>query len=361
MSVRPYKDKKGNLIPGKWEIDIRNGRKSRAELVFTGTKEDAYLQEMRIKKRLGKPIPNTLTINAMALDYLEYVSDRQSPRTHREKKRMLFTSILAFFGDMFPDLIRRADIDEFQHTRLQEIKSKMAKGGLAMINKEVLCLSALVAWAKEHGYCTDDFTRYKRMPYKRPLPSVLSAEECHAFIDAIPLVFIPTVTKKKPEIYPNERPEFWTALFLLLYTAGCRKDEVLRLKKGDIYLKKRSILVFGKGSKERVVPMTTNLFAALEAYLPYVKKKEYLFVNRKTREPYGDIRNAVEKIKDKAQIERRLYPHLLRHSFATHLLESGADLESVRKLMGHEDIQTTTIYTHVSTKFLSEKIKGLEW
>ncbi len=359
MSVRPYKNKKGELIPGKWEIDVRNGRKGpRIKTPFQGTKEDAFLQEMRIRKRLKKPVPNTRTVNGIAIDFLKYVTDRQSPATVRDKKRILFGAILPYFGDYYPDTITRQDIQEYQHIRLQESKGKTSKGNLAWINKEVLCLSALVRYAYDNGYCTDLLCRYKPLPYHRPDPSVLSLEECRAFIDAIPKTFQPKKTKKKPVIYPNETPAFWTCLFLLLYQAGLRRQEVLSITKHDIDMKRKVIRIIGKGNRFRTVPMGDNLYTSLRDYLPI--SGEYLFVNNRTGLPYTDIRKAIWKIQKVAGIDG-LTSHRLRHSFATHLLESGSDLESVKKLLGHQDIKTTTIYTHVSTKYLKEKVKKLEW
>jgi site-specific recombinase XerD len=353
MSVRPYKNKQGELVPGKFEIDIRNGRK--------GTKEEAYLQELDLKKQFKRPVPNSRVINGMVLDYLKYVSDHQSPTTHREKKRMLFSNILPHFGNMFPDLIGRQDIDNYQHRRKKEIASPMAKGGMAMIKKEMLCLSALVKWAMDRGYCSEPLTRYDRLPYKRPLPSVLSAHECQAFIDAIPKVFIPKVTKKKPMVHPPETPAFWACLFLLLYQAGLRKNEALTLSKSNINMKARVIVLEGKGGIERAIPMGQNLYAAMKEYLPMAGPR--LFVNYKTKEKkaYTDIRKSLERIKKAAGIEKRLTPHMLRHSFASHLLESGSDLISVKDLLGHKEVSTTQIYTHISSSFLKKKIKGLEW
>jgi integrase/recombinase XerD len=141
----------------------------------------------------------------------------------------------------------------------------------------------------------------------------------------------------------------------LLYATGLRVSELVHLKKSDVNLEGGFVIAMGKRSKERVVPIGTYSKDALRQYLDTVKPKgTYLFPNRK-----GGVltRQAIFKIIRRygAQIGRgSISPHTMRHTFATHLLEGGADLRSVQLLLGHEDIATTQIYTHVDSKRLRE-------
>lgn len=141
----------------------------------------------------------------------------------------------------------------------------------------------------------------------------------------------------------------------LLYATGLRVSELVGLKKGDINLEGGFVIAMGKRSKERVVPLGSYSRDAVKDYLEMGKPAgQYLFPNRR-----GGMmtRQAIWKIIRKYGLQLhkgRVSPHTIRHTFATHLLEGGADLRSVQVLLGHEDISTTQIYTHVDSKRLKE-------
>ncbi len=141
----------------------------------------------------------------------------------------------------------------------------------------------------------------------------------------------------------------------LMYATGLRVSEVIGLKKSDVNLDGGFVIAMGKRSKERVVPLGSYSRDAIKAYLASEKPPgRYLFPNRK-----GAMitRQAIWKIIRKYGLQLKkghVSPHTIRHTFATHLLEGGADLRSVQVLLGHEDISTTQIYTHVDSKRLKE-------
>jgi integrase/recombinase XerD len=140
-----------------------------------------------------------------------------------------------------------------------------------------------------------------------------------------------------------------------LYATGLRVSELIKLKRADINLEGGFIIASGKRSKERIVPIGEHSKKALTEYLEKVRPKgPFLFPIRRGK---GLTRQAIWKIirKYANRIEREhISPHTLRHTFATHLLQGGADLRSVQILLGHEDIATTQIYTHVDSKRLKE-------
>jgi integrase/recombinase XerD len=156
------------------------------------------------------------------------------------------------------------------------------------------------------------------------------------------------------------------ALVELLYGAGLRVGEAVGLEKGGIDLEQRLVRCTGKGGKERVVPVGRPAAEALRLYLargrPYLdtRHRPELFLNAKG----GPLTRAgafliLRKLAGKAGLEpERVHPHLLRHSFATHLLEGGADLRSVQELLGHADLATTELYTHVSDRRRRELYYG---
>ena len=148
------------------------------------------------------------------------------------------------------------------------------------------------------------------------------------------------------------------ALIELLYGAGLRVSEAVGLERGDVDLESRSVRCIGKGDKERVVPLGSQAVEALRRYLsrgrPYLDRRHRpeIFLNAQG----GPLTRAgafliIRKLAGKAGLDpERVHPHLLRHSFATHLLEGGADLRSVQEMLGHADLGTTEIYTHVSDR-----------
>jgi integrase/recombinase XerD len=148
------------------------------------------------------------------------------------------------------------------------------------------------------------------------------------------------------------------ALVELLYGAGLRVSEAVGLERGDVDLEGRTVRCIGKGDKERVVPLGTQAAAALRRYLargrPYLDRRHRpeLFLNAQG----GGLTRAgaflvLRRLAARAGLDpERVHPHLLRHSFATHLLEGGADLRSVQEMLGHADLGTTELYTHVSDR-----------
>jgi integrase/recombinase XerD len=150
------------------------------------------------------------------------------------------------------------------------------------------------------------------------------------------------------------------AMLELLYATGLRVSELIGLRVQDVNLERGFLLVMGKGSKERVVPMGDAAIRAVEEYLSDArqsllqgKESELLFISQQRK---GMTRQTFwERIKlyaIKAGIPQNVSPHTLRHSFATHLLDNGADLRSVQAMLGHSDVSTTQIYTHVSRERL---------
>ena len=148
----------------------------------------------------------------------------------------------------------------------------------------------------------------------------------------------------------------------MLYATGMRVSELISLKVTDINLNMKYVLAFGKGSKERLIPLGSVAAGYLEKYLasvrPYllhdgnkIEKSLFLTVygNGMTRQRFWQI---IKDYGSRAGIRKNLSPHTLRHSFATHLLDNGADLRSVQELLGHSDISTTQIYTHLTNNRL---------
>tara|TARA_R110000803_G_scaffold210658_1_gene283065 strand:- start:2241 stop:3131 length:891 start_codon:yes stop_codon:yes gene_type:complete len=150
------------------------------------------------------------------------------------------------------------------------------------------------------------------------------------------------------------------AMIELLYATGMRVSELVNLKFTDVDMNRLSVKVVGKGSKERLIPFGDIAAFHLQAYLDIRKGsnvKEIFLSNRGTRISRNAFWYRIKIYVQREELKTSISPHTLRHAFATHLLNNGADLRSIQLLLGHADVSTTSIYTHVSTKRLGEMHK----
>ncbi len=153
------------------------------------------------------------------------------------------------------------------------------------------------------------------------------------------------------------------AILETLYATGIRVSELVNLKQSNLIIEDGLILVYGKGSKERLIPIGRSARQWIEEYQKQLRvhlaktgnTQDILFLNvRGTKLTRDMIRKLVKKYSLMAGIEKEVHPHTFRHSFATHLLEGGADLRAVQEMLGHADISTTQIYTHIDREYLKE-------
>src|SRR3982074_34232 len=156
-------------------------------------------------------------------------------------------------------------------------------------------------------------------------------------------------------------------LLMLLYATGMRRTEASLLKVSDIDSQRMVIHIQrGKGMRDRDVPLTPKLLEALREYWRWKKPRVYLFPSkigdRSIERPISDkpVWNVCRAAATRAGIQKKLGPHTLRHCFATHLLEAGADLRTIQLLMGHRDLEETTIYLHLSQRHLSATSSPLD-
>lgn len=201
------------------------------------------------------------------------------------------------------------------------------------------------------GYLQQDPTELLESPVLgEHLPEFLTPAEVDRLKDSIDL--------SKPEGHRNR------AIIEVLFSCGLRVSELVNLKMSQIYSDEHFLRVLGKGSKERLVPVSNIALQEIENYKPWrdsldIKpgEEDYLFLNRRgahlTRTM---ILIMLKRQAEEAGIEKTISPHTLRHSFATALLKGGADLRVIQAMLGHEDIGTTEIYTHIDTTTLREEI-----
>jgi integrase/recombinase XerD len=185
----------------------------------------------------------------------------------------------------------------------------------------------------------------------RKLPDVLSVEEIDRLLSAIDL--------SKPEGQRNK------TMLEILYSCGLRVSELIELKISNIYSDLGFIKIIGKGNKERLVPISQKALKEIDLYkqdrrrLPVIHKEaeNVLFLNRSGRKLSSVmIFTIVKELSQKVGLKKKISPHTFRHSFATHLIDGGADLRAVQEMLGHESIITTEIYTHLDREYLRDTI-----
>ena len=182
------------------------------------------------------------------------------------------------------------------------------------------------------------------------LPEVLSINEIDRIIDAIDL--------SKQEGHRNK------AIIETLYGAGLRVSELVNLKMTDIHYNNGFVIITGKGNKQRLVPIGSKALKEIELYrqernrMPVIYDQNILFLNRRGRKlTRVMIFTIIKDLSARAGIKKKISPHTFRHSFATHMVEAGADLRAVQEMLGHESILTTEIYTHIDRRFLRDTLK----
>lgn len=246
-----------------------------------------------------------------------------------------YLRVVADFAKHFgksPDKLGLNELRTYQAYLLRE--RKLTPG--TVVNQVAALRFFFVKTLKRHQF--RDFLPYPQD--QRRLPTVLSQEEVSRLINAAGTLFRRT-------------------LLMTLYGTGMRRSEAAHLKVGDIDSQRMIIrVVAGKRGKDRDLPLSPALLETLREYWRWRKPKLYLFPTRTRRvhseEPISDktIWIACSEAAHRAGIRKRVTPHTLRHSWATHLLEAGTDLRTIQVLLGHEDLETTAQYLHLSQRHL---------
>ena len=269
--------------------------------------------------------------------FLALLAMRRAPKTVEAYRRDL-TALASWLG---------APIGEVTTEQLEQYLAELRAAGLspATIGRRVAAVRSFFKHQALLGLRADNPAAELDLPRRRrTLPRTLSPAEAERLVEA--------ASGTTPRALRDR------ALVELLYGAGLRVSEAVGLQKSSVDLEQRLVRCLGKGSKERVVPVGRQAVQALRRYLargrPYLdtRHRPELFLNAKG----GGLTRAgafliIRRLAAKAGLEpERVHPHLLRHSFATHLLEGGADLRSVQEMLGHADLATTELYTHVSDR-----------
>lgn len=273
-------------------------------------------------------------------------------------KMMSHNSIVSYINDItnyVNFLIEKCNIDDVKDITSEDIRSYLAslkkkKMSSASMSRNLCSVKSFHRFLFEEQLVKTNISKEISAPkMEKKLPTVLSIEEVSKLLDV--------VKGDKPIEKRNQ------AMLEMIYGTGLRVSELCNIKVSDLRFTSKQIRVFGKGSKERIVPINDYALNMIRKYLiearPLLlgmkKDQGYLFLNN-----HGEVITRVgffkilKNLANEANIEKNVSPHTLRHSYATHLLEAGVDIRLIQEMLGHEDIATTQIYTHLSLNKIKE-------
>jgi integrase/recombinase XerD len=299
----------------------------------------------------SSPPSGSATIEGEVLDFLAYLElERGLSRNTLDAYR----TDLAQFGEFLDG--RRLGLGDVRHGDITAFLSELSAGGEgcpgvapATLSRKVASLRSFYRHLRRERALEHDPTAELRGPRKtRTLPRVLSREEVARLLRE-PRGTDPLALRDR-------------ALLELMYACGLRASEAIGLELADVDLEEGVLCTRGKGSKERLVPIGRQAIAALRAYvrsgrpaLLGARAETHLFVNRRgTHLTRQGLYKIVQGHARGAGLQDRMSPHTLRHTFATHLLAGGCDLRSLQEMLGHADLATTQVYTHLSADRLKD-------
>lgn len=295
--------------------------------------------------------------------YVEYLADEHNVEVDEANERRAFDARKNTNGES-ADVIAKIAPGAIT-THITGASTDMVRGFLnhlsdhryspATMARKIATLRSFYKWAAKHGYADSNPMTLIRTPRQsKRLPKAISLEQIEKLLSA---------PDNTDTLGARDR-----ALFETLFSTGIRVSELVDLNLGDLDENGEALLVRGKGKKERLVPLGSHALAAIRHYMRMARQDPRfsgpinagqmdmpLFVNKHGgRISSRSVRRKLDKYLRQVGLDPSISPHTLRHSFATHLLENGADLRSVQELLGHQSLSTTQIYTHLTARRMRE-------
>ncbi len=303
-----------------------------------------------MKEKIKYNLP--LSLNKEIKNYLDYIF---------LEKGLSENTLVSYKNDIysFANFLLEKEKKQFLETTSDDILAflnELSELGLSSVSRSryLSGLRGLFKFLLSKNMVTSDPTEIIELPKsRRLLPETLTYEEITVIIEAPDINKLAGIRDR--------------AMFEVMYACGLRVTELVDLKCKDVIFDLEIIRVFGKGSKERIVPIGLPALNCIKTYLEKSRvmlfkpniSDDTLFLNQRGKKlTRAGIWKLLKEYAEKSGIKKKVHPHLFRHSFATHLLEGGADLRAVQEMLGHSDISTTQIYTHLDKDFIREVHKS---
>ena len=324
MSIRRHPTKGADW----WQIVISHGRKGKQEtFTFQGARAEAQAFEAELR---GLPTQATdVRVVDLTGRFFDWYGLHRAPKSLQECKRS-FGLLLPILGDRHLSLLRQSDYDRYKTFRLAGGVSKRT------VNIELTFFRAFLTWARQEqrllpGDVPRLFPKKQTQPRHRGAP--LTSGELRRLL---------------AELRGDKR-----TIVLLYGFCGLRRDEALTLTCRNVDLGNNLLTITGKGNKTRMIPIIGQ--ETRQGLAEAIKGKgpdDYLFLCKRTGRPYANIKKSIIAAAARAGIDKHVWNHLLRHSFGTLAIASGVNLRAVQAMLGHSDIRTTEIYTHLAAELL---------
>ena len=281
---------------------------------------------------MSADLPNSIN------EFISYLSfEKQYSQATIDSYRRDLRKLIEFCDSRDPNELTPEDIRRFI--------ANLNRGGLAAssISRILSCLRSFYRFLNREGICAINPATVVRNPKgEHRLPRTLDVDQMHRLL----------TTSAKTPIEKRD-----VAMFELLYSSGIRVSELVGIDVADIHLREAQVFVTGKGNKERVVPVGKFAVEAITTWLAVrgvFDSQDALFTNnRGQRLSVRSVQNRLKMFGINRLGTDGIHPHMMRHSFATHVLESSGDLRAVQEMLGHENIGTTQIYTHLDLQYLT--------
>ena len=306
------------IAKDKFELNkLTNALKEKAVIDASGLKE-------KINTQIPAEIEQTLSKLKLWMEHKRYSTSTINTYLDAAKSFLMFAH---------PKPIKNVTNDDV----VRYVNEYIIKRGLSFSYQNQV-VNAIKLFFREVVRCGLDVDKLERPRRKHKLPNVLSKEEIKLILNA----------------HSNIKHK---TMLSLIYSCGLRRSELLNLKPSDIDSKRNVVIIKqAKGKKDRIVPLSQKILIMLREYYTAYKPQTWLFEGQIKNEKYDErsLANVLKQALAKVNITKPVSLHWLRHSYATHLLESGTDLRYIQELLGHSSSRTTEIYTHVSTKNIQQ-------
>jgi len=317
---------KGLAYVNYTDLNLGKIKAAKREESESRTGEPTHIRSLTASREIKKPIPPEID------DALNRLKLWMTHKRYSESSiRSYYDGAKSFLLFVYPKPLTEVNNDDM----VDYVNNYIIRKGLSYAFQNQ-AINAVKIFFREIVKGRFDVEKFERPRAEHKLPNVLSKTEVSAIINA----------------HSNEKHR---TMLSLIYACGLRRSELLNLKPNDID-SNRGLLIIrqSKGKKDRVVPISEKIITMLREYFIHHRPKTWLFEGQQKGDPYSEksLQSVLKQALEKANIKKPVTLHWLRHSYATHLLESGTDLRYIQELLGHKSSKTTEIYTHVSTKNL---------